>query len=72
MTRPVEWMPIETAPKDGTFILAWCERWRAPATLRWGKVRGFSSRGFVTEGGVARGYLPTHWMPLPSPPKETA
>ncbi len=61
----MEWHPIETAPKDGTKVLlsnsedvfsgCWVE-----STLR----------GFEWWSGEQGGTVkPTHWMPLPEPPK---
>lgn len=61
MSAVSEWLPIETAPKDGTAIIAgayghrpvmvsWREQWRYPFTMR------------------RLTYPPTHWMPIPPPP----
>lgn len=71
-----QWRPIETAPKDGTFVLAchvgpWAEtyeQWRAPMTVAW---RGFhpnapGKKQWRNSDGKPVG--PTHWMPLPAPP----
>jgi hypothetical protein len=65
------WQPIETAPKDGTVINVWAEDIRFPAVfwtdhdIEW---------WHVTDGKHGpwplRGPSPTHWMPLPDPPKE--
>jgi hypothetical protein len=60
-----EWQPIETAPKDGTAILVFHNRMVIEAWYsgRWGR--------FVqSETGGHNGIAPTHWMPLPAPPKE--
>ncbi|WP_157369953.1 DUF551 domain-containing protein [Zavarzinella formosa] len=62
------WRAIESAPKDGAWVLltgfspqlATGERWHATGSYEHGKW----SNGYV--------YLhpPTHWMPLPPPPSE--
>ena len=58
LTAANGWRPIETAPKDGKrVLLSW------PSTL-------------VTVGQIsnlrAGAEWPTHWMPLPEPPKENS
>lgn len=69
----MEWQPIETAPKN-TLVLIWdgrimcvAERW----TYNGGKAWNWSAVG-------ASGYeceddfeSPTHWMPLPEPPRSS-
>lgn len=68
------WLPIETAPRDGTHILV-C-RW--PVTGRWScnKVwwgKGdFDSKRWIMSSRSKLRYLPTHWQPLPLPPVDTA
>lgn len=71
-----DWQPIETAPKDFTRILVcWASKhgrmmnsscsivyWAAHAE-KWVDERG---------GYWGGDYSPTHWMPIPPPPKETA
>ena len=71
------WQPIETAPKDGTFILLhvehfglcqgyWCEE---PVNIKTGEdaepcwMAGLSAH-------FCRNVVPTHWMPLPEVPNE--
>lgn len=67
------WRPIETAPRDGTEVLvcrtyahnrpeyavaAWNgEEWRDMGDIGWAGMHG------------DEGNQPTHWMPLPPPPK---
>ena len=74
-----EWQPIETAPKDGTRILA---------LLRWGYSDGTAGEtqtviywyggGLFWVVPIPMNYVqgldsdvaPTHWMPLPKPPEQ--
>jgi hypothetical protein len=56
-----EWQPIETAPKDGTVILAWRKHATIPMIVRF-------YYGEWDSDGVHVSHL-THWMPLPEPPK---
>lgn len=72
------WQPIETAPRDGTYVLVGRDMGEP-----WGFVRGTGcwwgdGRDFVS-GWICRGISdppgelglgsPTHWAPIPSPPK---
>ena len=67
-----EWQPIETAPKDGTWILVY-----KPFNLY-----GFDDSEWYVDKYIVRWadecwnismddivVYPTHWMPLPNPPK---
>ena len=56
------WQPIETAPKDGAEVLVWCGGSMFIACMEVG--RWFFER---TDHSVKP--VPTHWMPLPEPPK---
>lgn len=70
------WQPIETAPKDGTEILAWCvhpnaeyegtiaekSEWQGPVVAHWIDHNG---GGWTWHGMLGRF---THWQPLPTPP----
>lgn len=77
------WRDIESAPKDGTPILAFAPMATEPAIARWFKWDA-ADQGWITElidGGpwkddhhfaeywAETSYEPTHWMPLPAPPK---
>lgn len=78
MTRPAEWMPIETAPKDGTLVFVYgydeysydlrfddgveIARHPFPAT--------FQNDIWWLSGEIIHTVEePTHWMPLPAPPE---
>lgn len=72
-----EWQPIETSPKDGELILA-CRAGYLPQTARYSSSLEYT--GWITvdedddelfSAWVEYGYRysPTHWMPLPEPPK---
>lgn len=59
-----EWQPIETAPKDGTWIMCKVE----PAHHGWEDCIVLRYRGDEWGRPGMVGYKPTHWMPLPKPP----
>lgn len=62
----MEWMPIETAPKDGTLVLI--------VTAHASPISGYFAAYWSTEWEMWRfhneGFVrdPTHWVPLPPPP----
>lgn len=62
------WMPMESAPKDGTVIWAFNDE---QARMRWVEGEGYALWIWDDETlndidpNVAQ---PTHWMPLPAPP----
>jgi len=58
--RMMLWQPIETAPKDGSFILLATPKGRI-ADGFWSPVYGVWSWPYVM-------VEPTHWMPLPERP----
>ena len=68
-TQP--WLPIETAPKDGTVIDLWNNGDRY-ADAKW--LRGewcyLGLDGFDVMNWVPLGGRTTHWMPLPATPSE--
>ena len=67
-----DWQPIETAPRDGTWILltggsvGW--DWDGDSKPRVVAAQ-FSERNAGHYGEYEN---PTHWMPLPEPPGEGA
>lgn len=64
----MDWQPIETAPKDGTNILVCAED--VMSTVKWDDF--FKEWALVVSGSQSEDdefYGPTHWMPLPPPPK---
>ena len=70
----MEWMPIETAPKDGTLILACysgayaCNGF-APVSVRWGTYHPNAKGNEEWRDCVGhKTPMITHWMPLPKPP----
>lgn len=61
-----DWQPIETAPKDGTRILAWNSGWEQPTIAHWYSYPGGSNNRWDNDDGVE--LCPTHWMHLPPGP----
>lgn len=70
------WMPIETAPKDGTTILLCCVG-KIPQTGVFDDALGWID--FDSDDDSRREewietrsqWSPTHWQPLPPPPEST-
>lgn len=69
------WLTIDTAPKDGTAILACAEgREYVPTTAYWAAYHPNATgkqcwRTSKICGNKIEGL--THWMPLPSPPEKS-
>lgn len=64
-----EWQPIETAPLDGTVVLTFTPS-RNPqiATMFWANPGTIQNKWCCEDGSwYVKG--PTHWMPLPDPPR---
>ncbi|MFN7883105.1 MAG: DUF551 domain-containing protein [bacterium] len=77
----MNWQPIDTAPKDGSEVILWHADYMA---FGYHSPKGWmvTNNGDYLDGGHGNDYLcntkkyasyqpPTHWMPLPEPPKET-
>lgn len=72
-----QWLPIESAPRDGTPILAWCihpharyatddKDWAAAVVTQW---TTFNGGGWTWHGALGTF---THWRHLPNPPASGA
>lgn len=75
----MKWQPIETAPKDES-VLVYPPTWptKRAAIANWNadeyakKPRPFWDRDDdLRQVTKSRENPPTHWMPLPKPPKDT-
>jgi hypothetical protein len=63
-----DWQPIETAPTDGAFVMLY---WPTMSITRYPVVGFNHGDEYGWELADDRDYgevIPTHWMPLPSPP----
>lgn len=60
------WMPIETAPKDGTPIFAWGNDAEEEACYRAIARRFDGERGWWVQGTMP--FYPKKWQPIPKPP----
>ena len=72
-----QWQPIETAPKDDTMLLLWSMgihlgSWRVDDGYSGDEEPSWFDNSYdsFTTGYSASPLNPTHWMPLPEPPKE--
>jgi hypothetical protein len=70
------WQPIETAPKDGTRVLVYNGKQRGYHTVEedigvaeWSPCMGVYCWASIACCDGVSYYDPTHWMPLPEPPK---
>lgn len=79
-----EWQPIETAPKDGTRILAWSSEYGqretrmtmygkgSPGYAKWARGEGPAESGWnwqEPQNNWASNWHPTHWKVLCAPPQ---
>lgn len=58
------WLPIETAPKDGSNIILWAKYGDLPLVGRYSKTYD----EWLEAGGTGYKFTPTHWQPLPQTP----
>lgn len=66
----MEWQPISTAPKDGTEVWAYNGE---QARMRWIEGHEYALWAWADEvlcDVDPSPEQPTHWMPLPPPPKD--
>lgn len=70
----MEWHPIETAPRDGTSILGYDPKHNqlGPIYVVRYEIDSYEYDPSWRETGGENYFTmnPTHWMPLPDPPKE--
>jgi len=63
------WLPIESAPKDGSGFLAFINKDWIEGMFWNGKAWSYLSDGDITPSGRSQ---PTYWQPLPPPPGDAA
>ncbi|SOY81917.1 DUF551 domain-containing protein [Cupriavidus taiwanensis] len=72
MSENIAWQPIETAPMDGTPVLLYARAAFATAPVRvvgwWIYGQHWVACTFSPNKPTV--LVPTHWMPLPTPPGE--
>lgn len=70
-----EWRTIDSAPKDGTRIITfhlWTTYIQMVGISYWGSQGMYNAPAWHTysaTGAINHIDQPTHWMPLPAPPK---
>jgi len=62
-----KWLPIESAPVDGTTVLLHGPGWLASTCGEWTDFGDGGDCGWA-ECGIGVYPQPTHWQPLPLPP----
>lgn len=63
-----EWLPIESAPKDGTYILCAHASGHINILQFSGNASDLSCPAWRKDCYTGQTWKPTHWMPLPKPP----
>ena len=64
---PAGWLPIESAPKDGSWFIA-ISKWGRIRMVRWADYGG--DRYPINDEDRMWDTQPTHWQPLPPPPEK--
>jgi hypothetical protein len=73
-----EWQPAETAPKDGTRVILFFPslknkiqvgHYMQTETRDNGEITYQNEGWFFGGFGLHNSFVPSHWMPLPEPPK---
>ncbi|WP_332692073.1 DUF551 domain-containing protein [Devosia sp.] len=69
----MNWLPIETAPRDGSRVLL--SDGTDVEIAKWGDINMAEKKGWQISCNADTGwnyyevfYAPTHWAPLPTPP----
>ncbi len=66
----MEWQPIETAPERGEVLITGLNG-NVPGQGRWVAMAKRGSHGWYNGGDDTYTFHPpTHWMPVPEPPKD--
>ena len=60
-----QWQPIETAPLGEMVQVLWDDAYVSSAVLE----NNYGEMVWYEHGDSVLGYRPTHWMPIPTPPK---
>ena len=63
--RGPDWLPIDSAPRDGTHVIAWFPSDKDARTIYWADDGWF----FVSDGYPVEDDDPTHWLLLLAPPQ---
>jgi len=67
----IEWLPIDTAPKDGTKVLVCNQYHYQPESAYFGTYhQNANGKKCWRSCNMGTKLNPTHWMKLPPPPSE--
>ena len=70
LTASLDWHPMDSAPKDGTEVLAYAQE---IVRMKWVEGEGYGLWIYADEtlaDVCPEAIQPTHWKPLPPPPAE--